>query len=627
MTIIKKNDAHGEYTLFMNGRIDTSTAPLLRDAIAEIPQDAAKVILDFRDVPLITSAGMREMVVCGRRFPGERLLLRNVGKDIMDIFHTVGFDSIFTIEVMEKDVSTYINLSFKELLSRQVRESGDVVVLSSESDDYTWRDIDIASQIIAGDLAALGVGRGSHVGVCGANSVNWVLTFYAAQKLGAMAMLINPSQSAQEIGKVCAIGDITCLCYGEIAAMKNDEEAFLGQVQAAEGAHIEHLYSMRNSVNLRDRFAEYDGLVGRFEQKVEADTPCVVIFTSGSTGKPKGVILSSFNLLNASAVQVKLQRMTDADKNLLIVPLFHILGLVVCLLPCAMTNARLIIPNDIRTDTLIRIMERERCTLLHSVPTMIIALLNNAAFSAEAFASLRCTYLAGASATEAQLKMFREKMPNNHFMIAYGLSEMAPVSVTLYDDTDEHILHTVGKQVKNIEIKILDRATGKTCPIGQSGEILVQGFNLMTGYYRVQLEDQAIDDEGWLHTGDMGFLDAKGYLTLSGRYKELIIRGGENIMPSEVESAVTALSIVDNAKIIGIPSAFFGEEVAACIKLKPGAVFDEKAVKAELMQHLAKYKVPSRFFIYDELPMLGSGKIDGVRLKAEVLERLKAEQK
>ena len=268
-------------------------------------------------------------------------------------------------------------------------------------------------------------------------------------------------------------------------------------------------------------------------------------------------------------------------------------------------------------------MNRERCTLLHSVPTMIIALLNNERFNKEDFASLRCTYLAGAAATEAQLKMFREKMPQNHFMIAYGLSEMAPVSVTLYDDNDDHILHTVGKPVENIQLRIIDRETGEILPDGKPGEILVQGFNLMTGYYKVAIGDQAIDDEGWLHTGDMGYIDNNGYLVLAGRYKELIIRGGENIMPSEVEAAITELPMIDNVKVIGVPSDFFGEEVGACITLKTGEVFDEQAVRGELLKRLAKYKVPSHFFVFDEFPMLGSGKIDGVKLKKEALERIR----
>ena len=165
-------------------------------------------------------------------------------------------------------------------------------------------------------------------------------------------------------------------------------------------------------------------------------------------------------------------------------------------------------------------------------------------------------------------------------------------------------------------------STGKECPTGESGEVLVQGFNQMIGYYKVSLDKQAIDTEGWLHTGDLGMIDEDGYLRLSGRLKELIIRGGENIMPGEVEAAVSQLDIIDNVKVIGIPSDFFGEEVGACIKLKDGVSFDEDAVKSELSKSLSKFKIPSRFFVYDEFPMLGTGKIDGVSLKADVLKRI-----
>lgn len=622
MLINKNIESERRLTLAISGSIDTNSAPQLREAVAVVPADTELLTLDFRDVYVITSAGLRELLVCAQRFPEDRLRLINVNPDIMEVLSITGFDDILNVEAASEELSTYVHMSFKTLLARHVKQSGDKVVLKNEREAYTWADIDKASQIIAGDLAMLGVGKGAHVGICAANSINWVLTFYAVQKLGAIAMLMNPSQSAEEIGKVCAIGDVTTFCYGEIAAMKEDMP-FLAAVKGAQGSKIKNCYSIRNSLNLRERFGEYEALEGRFENEVNPDAPSVVIFTSGSTGKPKGVILSSYNLLNAAAVQVKLQRLTDADKNLLIVPLFHILGLVVCFLPCAMTDAVLFVPDDIRTNTLIRVMNSEHCTLLHSVPTMIIALLNNKDFTSDAFSCLRCTYLAGAAATEAQLRMFREKLPGNHFMIAYGLSEMAPVSVTLYDDTDAHILRSVGKQVENISIRILDRATGKECPAGEPGEILVQGFNLMTGYYKVPLQDQAIDEDGWLHTGDMGYLDADGYLTLSGRYKELIIRGGENIMPSEVESAISELDIIESVKVIGVPSDFFGEEVGACVKLKAGATFDEAAVKAELLKRLAKYKVPSHFVVYDEFPMLGSGKIDGVALKADALKRIK----
>ena len=220
------------------------------------------------------------------------------------------------------------------------------------------------------------------------------------------------------------------------------------------------------------------------------------------------------------------------------------------------------------------------------------------------------------------MRMFMQKMPGNHFMIAYGLSEMAPVSVTLYGDTEEHLLHTVGRPVKNIRVRILDRKTKEECTTGETGEILVQGYNLMAGYYKLPLEDQIIDDEGWLHTGDMGQIDTDGYLHFLGRYKELIIRGGENIMPSEVETAVSALEGVDQVKVVGVPDAFFGEAVAACIRLLPGVTWDEERARESLSKTLARFKIPKWFLLYEDFPMLGNGKIDGVALGRDARQRV-----
>ena len=620
MTFDKWDDMKGNITLHLAGRIDTNTAAQLRAAITDIPADTGRLTLDLRDVPYISSAGLRELLICRKRFPGGRMRILNVNAEVMEVFAMTGFDSILPVEHAQEDVSTYINLSFKELLARRVHENGAKVVLMSEDGGYTWQDIDRASQIIAEDLNRLGVKTGTHVGVCGSNSVNWVLTFYAVQKLGAIAMLMNPGLSLQEIGRVCALGDVAILCCGELT-VPVEEGTILSEVRRAEGCRVEGIYSFRSDKDYRLRFGEYETLRGKFGQTVDPDAPCVVIFTSGSTGKPKGVILSAYNLLNAAAVQVRMQRMTAEDKGLLIVPLFHILGLVVCFLPCAMTDAALYIPRNIRTGTLIRVMRQERCTLMHAVPTLILAILNNKEFDPQDFSSLRCTYLAGAAATEAQLTAFKEKMPNNHFMIAYGLSEMAPVTVTEYEDSDEHILRTVGKQVENIRIQIADRETGRICAVGEVGEILVQGFNLMTGYYKLPLEDQAIDGDGWLHTGDLGSLDGENYLTLHGRYKELIIRGGENIMPREVEEAIAAIPGVEDVKVYGVPSDFYGEEVAACIKLNPGCEWNEAEAREILSGSLAKYKIPRWFCLYEAFPMLGSGKIDGVALRKDIIAR------
>ncbi len=511
--------------------------------------------------------------------------------------------------------SELTELSVKDLLRRQVNVAPDQAALKQEDGTvYTWREIDMASQIIAHDLSLLGVGTGAHVGLCGANSVNWVLTFLALQKLGAVAMLINPAQIAREIGATAVIGDMRFLCYGEIADL-DEEDSFLNKLRQVPGWSVKGLYSFRKPQNLKDRFGEYAAIKELYREAGYADAPCAMLFTSGSTGRPKGVIHSSRSLLKASEKQVVCQYVTEQDRNLLIVPLFHIMGLVVCLFPCMLTGALLIIPDNIRTATLIRIMREEKCTLLHSVPTMFIALLNNRCFDPADFTSLRCTFLAGAAATEKQMDNFIKALPQNHFVVAYGLSEIAPVSVTIYGESRENLLHTVGVPLYDTEVKIIDRETGKLCPPGNPGEILTRGEHLMLGFYNVSLADYSMDADGFLHTGDIGCFREDGYLCFEGRYKDLIIRGGENIMPQEVEAAVAELEEIEDVRVIGYPSDFFGEEVGACVKIKQGMCFREEDAKARLAARLSKYKIPSRFLAFQEFPLLGSGKIDMMKLK------------
>ncbi|MBO4395338.1 MAG: AMP-binding protein [Eubacterium sp.] len=619
--VINEQQSSEGLVLEISGSIDTSTAPVLREKIAAIPDFTPKVTMDFKDVEYLSSAGLRELLICRQRFDGDRMLLINVTPEIYDIFQTTGFHMMIPMEVTNDEVSTYVHLSFKDFLKKKVETTPDSIAIADIGGSYTWSDVEIYSQIIANGLEAKGVKKGTHVAICGANSVNWVLTFFAIQKLGAMAQLLNFNMRASEIARVAEIGDITHLCYGQMPEMK-DEEAYLAELKAA-GSPLQEFISIRNDrQDIRERRGEYEAIKDKFGFTVREDDPCAMIFTSGSTGNPKGVLLSAYNVLNAAEINYKDQTLVDTDRTCLILPLFHIFGLVAGLFANAIAGSTIFIPRDLRTDTLIELIDREKCTIFHSVPTMLIAMMNNKGFSKEKLASIRCTIISGAAASEAQIKMFKDNLPNDHFLASYGLSEMAPVSITKYDDTEEHVLQTVGKPVENIQIRICNPETGAECPVGTSGEVQVQGFNLMTGYYKVALDMQSIDTEGWLHTGDLGFMDTDGYLHLSGRLKELIIRGGENIMPGEVEAAISELSIIDNVKVLGVPSDFFGEEVGACIKLKDGAEWNEDEVKSELAKSLAKFKIPSHFFLYDEFPMLGTGKIDGVKLKEDVINRL-----
>lgn len=609
--IIEKNFAGESVRVSIAGRIDTTTSPQLRGEIAAIPDTVKKIVFDFSDVSYISSSGIRELFICKKKFPD--ITIENVSPSVFEVLNLTGCDEIFSINVATDNVSTYMEMSFKNFLKSKTTHSADKIFIVDEHTSYTWAEIEICSTIIAEDLSKLGVTSGSRVGICSINSANWILTFFAIQKLEAIAVLINFNLHISEIVTTLKIGDVDFLCYGDLPEM-TDEQKFLADIRSADSP-VKNFYSIRAAIDFKTRRAEYETLLYKFANFDEADAPCTMIFTSGSTGKPKGVILSAYNILNAANVNYVDQTLCPDDRTCIILPFFHIFGLVAGIFANALADSTIFIPPNIRTNTLLNLISRERCTIFHSVPTMLIALINNKNFSADKLSTLRCTIISGAAATDSQIKMFREKMPNNHFLSSYGLSEMAPVSITNYNDTEEHLLHTVGHPVKNIQIKILN-------PDAEGiGEILVQGFNLMTCYYKLNEADQSIDREGWLHTGDLGSLQPDGYLKLTGRIKELIIRGGENIMPGEVEAVISKFDTVDNVKVIGLPSDFFGEEVCACIKLKTGKIFDEEKFRAELSADLARYKIPSKFVIVDEFPMLGTGKIDTVTLKRQILSK------
>lgn len=609
-----------EYDISISGRFDTYTSDAISAELSRIPADATTIVLNFSNVTYISSVGLRVMLQLRKRCPGAKIRLSGTSPEVKKVFQITGFSEFFEFQE-EGPATTYVHLSFDAFLKRKLHEAPEKEVLGFDEKTYTWMDIDAASQIIAEDLSKAGVTKGTHVGLCASNSENWVFTFFAIHKLGAISMLINPGLSAKEISVVAETGDITHLCYGGLSQVRGEgalQEA-LGKI---DGCPVTWFYPIDKTDYLKDRFGEYQALKEKTYATTEADDPAVVIFTSGSTGKPKGVMLSSFNLLNAAGIHGAEERTSADDRMCLILPLFHIFGLNAGLLANLIMNAIVYIVKDTRTESILNVLSGKKCTIFHTVPTMMIALMNNKNFVPEALDSLRCTCLAGAATTEAQMQMFKKALPHNHFMGTYGLSEIAPATTTLYEDTEEHLVHTVGKPIHHVDMKIVNSADGRECAPGSSGEILIRGFNLMIGYYKLPLDDQSMDEDGWLHTGDLGYFDEEGYLHLSGRLKELIIRGGENIMPAEIESAISEIDAVENVKVLGVPSDFFGEEVGACLKMKDGEVFDEEAIKQALSTKIAKFKIPKYYVIYDEFPLLGSGKIDSVTLKKDMLRKL-----
>ena len=606
-------------TVTVIGRIDTVTSTEFRKSLSRIDFDSVDSLdMDFTDVNYVSSAGLRELLSLKKKLGKKPFLITNVSAEIHDIFKVTGFDTMleYTMTGDDKDFSL---MSFKEFLAYKAGRSTDRENLIAGGYTYTWEDIEICAQIIAYDLHSLGVRKGTHVGICSFDSANWILTFFAIQKLGAIACLINFNLGADEIIKTAKAGDVTHICCGEMTQRSDD----LLSALTAEGSPIKKVYDIGKSINFMHRTIEYSDIQGRFEGKVEADDACVMIYTSGSTGVPKGVLLSAYNILNASSTNARSLLVTKDDRACLMLPLFHIFGLVAGYLTNAVEDAVTIIPDSVRTDTLLKTICEEKCTIFHSVPTMLLAMVNNKDFSAEKVATLRSTILSGALASPSQVETLMKAFPTVHFAAAYGLSEMAPVSITGYNDPKDKIMYTIGKPIEGIDIRIYDNDKKEECSAGQKGEIQVQGFNLMSCYYRAELNMQAIDEEGWLHTGDIGYMDEDGYLHFAGRIKEIIIRAGENIFPAEVAEAIASEEGIANVVVAGVPDNFWGENVAAAVIMKEGSAFSESSLRENLSAKLAKFKIPRYFFVYDSFPALPNGKIDMVAIKKDLAQKTK----
>lgn len=517
---------------------------------------------------------------------------------------------------MTEFVDNIINMSIKDMIERRVRECPDGILMKADGTEYSWRDIDRGASVIAGELYALGARPGSHVALCGTNSVNWILTFFAIQKIGAVAVVLNPQFTSEEITALSMAGDFTHFCLGNTSV--RDQKQFLSQITDPEKSRIRAVLDVGDEVDFLKR-----PLAVCPDVRPAPDHACLIIFTSGSTGTPKGVMLSPSYLFSSSDYCVRKLKMTADDRVCAILPFFHIFGLTAVLLSCVICGSLLVLPSSLKTDEIMSVLKNEKCTILHSVPTVLIRLVNSPVFSKELVSGIRASYISGSPVSEAQLNILMRRFPNCRFMRRYGLTEMTPVSSTDLEDDTDHILCTVGKPVDGTDVRIKDIKTGDFCPADIQGEIVVKGSFMMSGYYKQPIDKQPFDRDGFLHTGDLGFLDKEGYLHYTGRAKEIIIRGGENIMPNEVAFAISKYENVVDVKVIGVPDEIYGEIVTAAVVLKEGVSFDGKEMRNFLMTKLARYKIPAYFFIYEKLPTLANGKIDAVSLKKEIINRLK----
>ena len=507
-----------------------------------------------------------------------------------------------------------LELTIGGALRRAVERFGDreAIVVREQGYRATYRELWDEVGLAARGLLARGVRPGDRVGIWAPNRYEWLVIQYATARIGAVLVTINPAYKAAELQYALARTGVSLLVLAR-GFRQSDYVAMLDEVRP-------QCPLLRETVVLEDA---WEDLLADGEDVAEADLeaieatldpadPINVQFTSGTTGAPKGATLSHRNILNNGYFTGLILRYTEDDRVCVPVPFYHCFGMVLANLACLTHGACLVVPGaSFDPVTTLRAVAEERCTSLYGVPTMFIAQLEHPRIGAFDLSSLRTGIMAGAPCPVEVMSQVRSRMHMDEVTIGCGMTETAPLSTqTAVDDDVDKRVTTVGRVHPHVEVKIVDPETGATVPRGTPGEQCTRGYSVMLGYWDDErATGEAIDDDGWMHSGDLATMDDDGYVKIVGRIKDMLIRGGENIYPREVEEFLVSIPEVSDAYVIGVPSARYGEEVMAWVKLRDGSVMGPEELTAACRGRIATYKIPRYWKLVDQFPMTITGKV------------------
>ena len=503
--------------------------------------------------------------------------------------------------------------------------NNDALISSHQHYRATYTEFYEQVTAVAKGLIALGVKTGDRVGIWSPNCYEWTLLQYATAKIGAIMVNINPAYRTSELIYVINQSGLSYIFSAiqfktsHYKKMIDDAREFTDTLRKEVywGESWEYFLAQGKKVS--------DEKLQSYEAKVQFDDPVNIQYTSGTTGNPKGVTLTHHNILNNAYFIGVRMNYTDKDRVCIPVPFYHCFGMVIGNLCCTAHGATMVIPNDSfdATKTL-EAVERERCTSLYGVPTMFISELYTLDRHPYDLSSLRTGVMAGALCPPEIMKRVKEQMNMHEITICYGMTETSPVSTqTRIGVPFEKQIHSVGTIQDHLEIKIINPETKAIVPRGESGELCTRGYSVMLKYWNSpQATAQVIDEQRWMHSGDLAMMDEDGYIHISGRIKDLIIRGGENISPKEIEDFLYTYEGVMDAQVIGVPSKKFGEEVMAWIKPNEGVTLTEEELRNFCKDRIAHYKVPRYWKFVNEFPMTISGKIRKVEMREIAAEEL-----
>ncbi len=511
------------------------------------------------------------------------------------------------------------------------------IVYSDRDLRFTWKKFNERVDHMAKGLLTIGVSPGKHVGIWATNVPDWLTFLYASAKIGAVAVTVNTNYKQHELEYLMKDSDIHTLCITEgvfdgsyidmvntmLPELKTSQRGYLNSERFPQLKNVVFIgqEKFRGMYNTAEILLLGQNISNEKLDEVKATVHCHDVvnmqYTSGTTGFPKGVMLSHYNIVNNGYFTGEGMKFTQEDKLCCCVPLFHCFGVVLATMACLTHGSTQVMVERFDPLTVLASVHKERCTVLHGVPTMFIAELNHPMFSMFDVSSLRTGIMAGALCPIELMRKVTDKLHITYITSVYGLTESSPgMTHSVLEDAFEDRCTTVGKEYPFTEVRVINPETGEECPAGVQGEICCRGYLVMKGYYKnPQATAEVIDKDGWLHSGDLGIRDERGYYRITGRIKDMIIRGGENIYPREVEEFLYHLPGVKDIQVAGIPSERYGEEVGAFIILHENAQLTPDEVRDFCRGQIARHKIPKYVFFVDNFPMTGSGKIQKFKLK------------
>ncbi|MBW2630591.1 MAG: AMP-binding protein [Deltaproteobacteria bacterium] len=520
----------------------------------------------------------------------------------------------------------------------------DALVFPERGIRLSYRDFYLECERVAKGFMALGVKQGDHVSVWTTNLPEWVYMQFGLGMIGAVLVTVNTNYRSSELEYILSQSDSTTLVFMEESKGVSFYETVMEVIPGLEDSmpgKIEHagLPLLKNLVYIGDRqetpgMFRFDDLLemgksieeSQLEERqrsLDSHDTINIQYTSGTTGFPKGVMLSHYNIINNGRMVGDVMGMGPGDRLLIYVPLFHCFGCVLSALNCVSHASAMVVMEIFDALKALEFVHRERCTAINGVPTMFMTMLNHERFKDYDMASLRTGIMAGAPCPVDVMRRVTAEMHCPEVVIAYGQTECAPVmTMTRRDDSQDIRVSTVGRLLPGIEGRIVDPDTNRELPADEQGEIVTRGPCVMNGYYKMEEETaKAIDNDGWLHTGDLGKMDINGNFQVTGRIKEMVIRGGENIYPREIEEFLHPHPMIDDVYVVGIPDKKYGEELLAVVRLNEGEDITAQDFIDFCAGKIARHKIPKRWEFVDEFPMTASGKVQKFKLVEEYLAR------